>query len=165
MAARAAAQRIEQEELEKPKKKGPALELDKQFDRFMRLTVFAAPKVDEKILREYEFLAGKKTEAAREGWRTVLRKIVESPKPGKSTIDEYFMAAISSQRPVPVMKAEEIPREFDRMVARKVREMPELTAGAVRKAVELAAEFELRMGDRDPGKLNLRRWAETEAVA
>jgi len=133
-----------------------------QFAKFINYVFQAAKKVEvsEVTKAEYEILAKKRAEKP-VTFHEILHKILEAEKP-KGTIEEYLMALAPQPKKKEGPNPEQIPNLVKGMIAEKVREMPELKESAMIYAVKLAALLDLAV--KDPEKLAIKKWVESEAV-
>jgi hypothetical protein len=147
---------------EQKTKKRKSSELDEQFEQFMKKPL-SQPRVVEEELKKYEGLALAKAPKPAVSWRDFLKQVLESPLPkdGEVSLDSYVKAAMASQTPVPVRKAEpESVRAMRDMVAKKTPSEAKLTEGAVSATLELALMLEAQ----DVRKANFRKWCGEEKV-
>jgi hypothetical protein len=133
-----------------------------QFAKFINYVFQAAKKVEvsEVTKAEYEILAKKRIKKP-VTFHEILHKILEAEKP-KGTIEEYLMALAPQPKKKEGPNPEQIPNLVKGMIAEKVREMPELKESAMIYAVKLAALLDLAV--KDPEKLAIKKWVESEAV-
>jgi len=158
MAARAAAQVLE-EEKDKLKKKKPELAHEDVHARFAELMRKPfAREVPEAEIKRYEDIALAKRAHA-PGWRDFLRTVLTAeaaPAGERMSMDDLIKLAL--QRPVPVKKAQEDTR-IREMVAVKSPGF-DYKPSAVTAAVDLGILLETKK------RVNLRReWVGEEAVA
>ncbi len=147
---------------EQKTKKKEQSKLDEQFAQLMQQPL-SKPKVVETELKEYEKLALAQAKSPGLSWRVFLKKVLESPLPKDEdqSLEGYVKAAISSQTPIPVKKAEpESVRAIKDMVAMKTPSDAKLTKEAVADTMKLALLREAH----DPRTNFRKNWCGEEKV-
>ena len=138
-------------------------QIEERFASFMNKEIFHKAMerrkgISDAQLAEYEKISLEKVPA---DWRRFLAGVIESATTPRHVmpLDDYVKMAMA-KRPQLIKQPIDMESLVRQMVATKVPGMPQLTEGAVKAALDLAAMMEMRKADR----LDFKGWTEGKAV-